>query len=262
MQVVVDAAGFTAAEADSLRRAMGSKRSPRRMAALRERFYDGLERTNGITGEVADRLWDKIVAFASYGFPESHAQSFASLVYYSAWFKYHYPAEFCVALLRAQPMGFYSPQSLIADARRHGVKILPVDINASGVEPETVIDVDAAGLLASASVGSPNRGVSPSADPASSLARRPALPRSQSSPGVHGLGRGTAEPVGIRLGLASVSGIGKDVATAIVRARENNGAFVTVSDLSRQAGLTVKHVEQLARAGALECLGLDRRQAV
>nr|WP_236609296.1 error-prone DNA polymerase [Corynebacterium resistens] len=264
MQVVVDAAGFTAAEADSLRRAMGSKRSPRRMAALRERFYDGLERTNGITGEVADRLWDKIVAFASYGFPESHAQSFASLVYYSAWFKYHYPAEFCVALLRAQPMGFYSPQSLIADARRHGVKILPVDINASGVEPETVIDVDAAGLLASASVGSPNRGVSPSADPASSFGSTPsASPEANRPQGVHGLGRGTAEPVGaIRLGLASVSGIGKDVATAIVRARENNGAFVTVSDLSRQAGLTVKHVEQLARAGALECLGLDRRQAV
>lgn len=264
MQVVVDAAGFTAAEADSLRRAMGSKRSPQRMAALRERFYDGLERTNGITGEVADRLWDKIVAFASYGFPESHAQSFASLVYYSAWFKYHYPAEFCVALLRAQPMGFYSPQSLIADARRHGVKILPVDINASGVEPETVIDVDAAGLLASASVGSPNRGVSPSADPASSFGSTPsASPEANRPQGVHGLGRGTAEPVGaIRLGLASVSGIGNDVATAIVRARENSGAFVTVSDLSRQAGLTVKHVEQLARAGALECLGLDRRQAV
>lgn len=264
MQVVVDAAGFTAAEADSLRRAMGSKRSPQRMAALRERFYDGLERTNGITGEVADRLWDKIVAFASYGFPESHAQSFASLVYYSAWFKYHYPTEFCVALLRAQPMGFYSPQSLITDARRHGVKILPVDINASGVEPETVIDVDAADLLASASVGSPNRGVSPSADPASSFGSTPsASPEANRPQGVHGLGRGTAEPVGaIRLGLASVSGIGKDVATAIVRARENSGAFVTVSDLSRQAGLTVKHVEQLARAGALECLGLDRRQAV
>ena len=238
MQVVVDAAGFSAAEADSLRRAMGSKRSPERMEALRQRFYEGLKRTNGITGEVADRLWDKIVAFASYGFPESHAQSFASLVYYSAWFKYHYPAEFCVALLRAQPMGFYSPSSLIADARRHGVKILPVDINASGVEPETVV--------AGSFISTPR-----------------ATPEANRLQGVHGLGRGTAEPVGaIRLGLASVSGIGQDVAAAIVHARETTGPFVTVSDLSREAGLTVRQVEQLARAGALECLGLDRRQAV
>ncbi|WP_426783955.1 hypothetical protein, partial [Pseudomonas atacamensis] len=75
-------------------------------------FYDGLQETNGIAGEVADKLWAKIVAFAAYGFPESHSQSFASLVYFSAWFKRYYPAQFCVGLLRAQPMGFYSPQSL------------------------------------------------------------------------------------------------------------------------------------------------------
>src|SRR5699024_3552177 len=134
MQVAVDAAGFSGAEADSLRRAMGAKRSVERMAALRTRFLDGLRETNGIVGDVADRLWDKIVAFAAYGFPESHAQSFASLVYFSAWFKHHYPAEFCVALLRAQPMGFYSPQSLVADARRHGVGCDGPDVNISGVE--------------------------------------------------------------------------------------------------------------------------------
>ena len=256
MQVVVDAAGFTAAEADSLRRAMGSKRSPQKMAALRERFYDGLERVNGITGEVADRLWDKIVAFASYGFPESHAQSFASLVYYSAWFKYHYPAEFCVALLRAQPMGFYSPQSLIADARRHGVRILPVDINASGVEADTVIDL---GRAEASEANKPSCGATED----SFGSTPPRSLRTNHPRGIHGLGRGTAEPLGaIRLGLASVSGIGEDVARTIVHARERTGPFVTVSDLSREAGLTVKQVEQLARAGALECLGLDRRQAV
>ena len=256
MQVVVDAAGFSPAEADSLRRAMGSKRSPQKMAALRERFYDGLERVNGITGEVADRLWDKIVAFASYGFPESHAQSFASLVYYSAWFKYHYPAEFCVALLRAQPMGFYSPQSLIADARRHGVQILPVDINASGVEADTVIDL---GRAEASEANKPSCGATED----SFGSTPPRSPRTNHPRGIHGLGRGTAEPLGaIRLGLASVSGIGEDVARAIVHAREHTGPFVTVSDLSREAGLTVKQVEQLARAGALECLGLDRRQAV
>lgn len=133
MQMAVDAAGFSGAEADELRRAMGSKRSPRRMAELKQRFYDGL-RSNGIVGATADTLWNKVTAFAAYGFPESHAQSFASIVYFSAWFKYHYPAEFCVGLLRAQPMGFYSPQSLLADARRHGIRVLPVDVNVSKVE--------------------------------------------------------------------------------------------------------------------------------
>lgn len=136
MQVAVDAAGFSGAEADNLRRAMGSKRSPVKMAAIRERFYRGLAQTSDIHGEVADRLWQQIVAFAAYGFPESHSQSFASLVYFSAWFKYHYPAEFCVGLLRAQPMGFYSPQSLIADARRHGITIQPIDVNVSGAESD------------------------------------------------------------------------------------------------------------------------------
>ncbi|PCC83514.1 error-prone DNA polymerase [Corynebacterium accolens] len=139
MQIAVDAAGFSGAEADDLRRAMGSKRSPARMAALKQRFYDGLAQTNGIEGEVADKLWNKIVAFAAYGFPESHSQSFASLVYFSAWMKYHYPAQFCVGLLRAQPMGFYSPQSLIQDARRHGVEVLPLDVNASGCQARAVV---------------------------------------------------------------------------------------------------------------------------
>lgn len=131
MQMARDAAGFTGAEADALRRAMGSKRSPERMARIRDRFFTGLEENNGITGDVAENLWNKMVAFAAYGFPESHSQSFASLVYFSAWFKYHYPAEFCTGLLRAQPMGFYSPQSLIADARRHGVPVDPVSVNDS-----------------------------------------------------------------------------------------------------------------------------------
>ncbi|RNE48817.1 error-prone DNA polymerase [Corynebacterium alimapuense] len=136
MQIAVDAAGFSSAEADSLRRAMGSKRSPAKMAELKERFLSGARELNDITGERAETLWNKIVAFAAYGFPESHAQSFASLVYFSAWFKYHYPAEFCVGLLRAQPMGFYSPQSLIQDARRHGVVVLPVSVNDSGASAQ------------------------------------------------------------------------------------------------------------------------------
>ncbi|MBM4727715.1 DNA polymerase III subunit alpha [Rhodococcus hoagii] len=131
MQMAVDAAGFSAAEADQLRRAMGSKRSPEKMERLRGRLYDGMRELHSITGDVADRIYEKLHAFANFGFPESHSQSFASLVFYSSWFKLHHPAAFCAGLLRAQPMGFYSPQSLVADARRHGVRVHGADVNAS-----------------------------------------------------------------------------------------------------------------------------------
>ncbi|WP_163888488.1 error-prone DNA polymerase [Mycolicibacterium hippocampi] len=131
MQLAVDCAGFSAAEADQLRRAMGSKRSTQKMRRLRGRFFDGMAEKHGITGEVAERIYEKLEAFANFGFPESHSLSFASLVFYSSWFKLHHPAAFCAALLRAQPMGFYSPQSLVADARRHGVVVHGPDVNAS-----------------------------------------------------------------------------------------------------------------------------------
>jgi error-prone DNA polymerase len=101
------------------------------MERLRSRFYEGMRNLHGITGDLADRIYEKLYAFANFGFPESHAQSFASLVFYSSWFKLHHPAAFCAALLRAQPMGFYSPQSLVADARRHGVTVHGPDVNAS-----------------------------------------------------------------------------------------------------------------------------------
>ncbi|MGK2882719.1 MAG: error-prone DNA polymerase, partial [Mycobacterium sp.] len=131
MQLAVDCAGFSGAEADQLRRAMGSKRSTEKMRRLKTRFYEGMLDKNGITGPVADRIYEKLEAFANFGFPESHSLSFASLVFYSSWFKLHHPAAFCAALLRAQPMGFYSPQSLVADARRHGVTVRGPDANAS-----------------------------------------------------------------------------------------------------------------------------------
>ncbi|MDT5348673.1 MAG: error-prone polymerase [Mycobacterium sp.] len=131
MQLAVDCAGFSAAEADQLRRAMGSKRSTERMRRLRGRFYEGMRALHGATDEVIDRTYEKLEAFANFGFPESHALSFASLVFYSSWFKLHHPAAFCAALLRAQPMGFYSPQTLVADARRHGVVVHGPCVNAS-----------------------------------------------------------------------------------------------------------------------------------
>ncbi|MBB5954968.1 error-prone DNA polymerase [Saccharothrix tamanrassetensis] len=130
MQIAVDVADFSPAEADELRRAMGAKRSTHRMERLRERFYQGAK-ANGVDAELAEQIYAKLLAFANFGFPESHALSFAHLVFVSAWFKLYHPAAFCAALLRAQPMGFYSPQSLVADARRHGVRVLGPDVNAS-----------------------------------------------------------------------------------------------------------------------------------
>ena len=130
MQMAIDVAGFSPAESDELRQAMGSKRSAARMEQLRERLYAGMAE-RGITGDIADELFMKMKAFANYGFPESHSVSFAYLVYASSWIKFHEPAAFCAALLNAQPMGFWSPHTLVRDARRHGVVVHTPDLNAS-----------------------------------------------------------------------------------------------------------------------------------
>jgi len=132
MQMATDVAGFTPAESDQLRRAMGAKRSRERMEALKVRLMTGMAR-NGVSGEVAEEIFAKLQAFADFGFPESHAYSFAYLVYASSWLKVHHPAAFYAGLLAAQPMGFYSPQSLVADARRHGITVLRPCVQASGV---------------------------------------------------------------------------------------------------------------------------------
>src|SRR5207253_3171534 len=115
------------------RQAMGSKRSHERMARLRDRLYEGMA-ANGVTGEIADIIFDKLAAFANFGFPESHSVSFAYLVYSSAWLKLHYPAAFLAGCLNGQPFGFWSPQTLVADARRHGVEVARVDVNASAAQ--------------------------------------------------------------------------------------------------------------------------------
>jgi error-prone DNA polymerase len=130
MQLAIDCAGFTPAEADRLRQAMSAKRAPERIEELRGRLLDGMAE-RGIGPATAEDIYAKILAFSNYGFPESHAISFAYLVYASAWLKRYYPAAFTAALLRNQPMGFYAPHSLINDARRHGVQVRGVDVNAS-----------------------------------------------------------------------------------------------------------------------------------
>jgi error-prone DNA polymerase len=224
MQMAIDVAGFSPQESDELRRAMSSKRSPERMGRIRDRLYQGMA-ANGITGELADDLYNKLAAFANYGFPESHALSFAYLVYASAWLKRYHPAAFCAALLNAQPMGFYSPQSLVDDARRHGVTVRRPDINASG---------------------------------AKAVLERPA-PGERQGPEPHRWGLGG--PV-VRLGLGSVRTLGSDVAERIEARRADGGPYRDLADLARRAGLTTAHLEALATADAFACFGLSRREAL
>jgi error-prone DNA polymerase len=131
MRLAVVAAGFTPGEADQLRRAMGAWRRPGIIDQFRKKLIDGMQ-ARGLSGEFAEQVFNQIRGFGEYGFPESHAASFALLVYVSAWLKCYYPAAFTAALINSQPMGFYSPSQLIRDARAHGVGVLPVDVNFSG----------------------------------------------------------------------------------------------------------------------------------
>jgi len=130
MKIAITGAGFSAAEADHLRRSMAAFRRSGAITKFREKFISGMIR-NGYPLEFAENCFRQIEGFGEYGFPESHAASFALLVYVSAWLKRHYPAAFAAALLNAQPMGFYAPAQIVQDARRHGVVVRPVDINAS-----------------------------------------------------------------------------------------------------------------------------------
>src|SRR5439155_424616 len=130
LRMAMIVAGFTGGEAEELRRAMGFKRSERRMREVEVKLRAGMER-NRITGETQNRIVQSITSFALYGFPESHAASFALLAYASAYLKCHYLAAFTAAMLNNQPMGFYAPAILINDARRHGLRVLPIDVTTS-----------------------------------------------------------------------------------------------------------------------------------
>ncbi|MEV4637266.1 error-prone DNA polymerase [Actinoplanes sp. NPDC049548] len=227
MQLAIDVAGFDPAEADQLRRAMGSKRSMEKMERIKKRLYEGMAE-RGITGDLADDLFLKLSAFANYGFPESHAMSFAYLVYASAWLKRYHPAAFCAALLNAQPMGFYSPQSLVDDARRHGVEVRRPDINLS----------DAAATLEST-----------------------AATRWGSAPGEPPHAWGLGGPA-VRMGLSSVRTLGEELAKSIEQERRAHGPYRDMADLARRTGCSTAHLEALATADAFAGFGLSRREAL
>ncbi len=145
MEIAIRVCGFTPGQADELRRAMGSKRSLEKMVAMKQRLYDGMA-AHGLDRLTADDIYTKIQAFAAFGFPESHSISFAFLAIASSWLKLHYPDAFLAALLNAQPMGFYSTQSLVHDARRHGVTVLRPDVNISGADATLEPHEEATGL--------------------------------------------------------------------------------------------------------------------
>ncbi len=176
MQIAIDVAGFTPTEADELRQAMSAKRSGERMARLRDRLFGGMA-AQGVGGEVAEQVYAALAAFANFGFPESHSVAFAHLVYSTAWCKVHYPAAFTAGLLNAQPMGFWSPQSLVADAKRHGVVVRRPDVN----------------------------------DGRADASLEPEDPEARGTPGAP---EGT-DRAAVRLGLSSVRGIGTDTAARI-----------------------------------------------
>lgn len=255
MQMAVAVGNCSAEDADLLRRAMGSKRGLERIDSLREKLYAGMAENN-LVGAVADELYAKIQAFANFGFAESHSLSFALLVYASSWIKLHYPAAFLAGLLRAQPMGFYSPATLTADARRHGVRVRRPDLLRSGVEagleplddetggPDADRHRPATGLDACACADQPPTGDFDRSAPDETEAHR----------------RDGA--FAVRMGLAGVTGIGVKVAERIVAERESGGAYRDLRDLVRRTGLVTAQLEALATAGAFECLGHSRREAI
>lgn len=245
MQMAVAVGGCTAEDADLLRRAMGSKRGIERIESLRAKLYAGMA-ANGITEDAADDIYARIEAFASFGFAESHSLSFAVLVYASSWLKLHYPAAFLAALLRAQPMGFYSPQTLTADARRHGVRVLRPDILASQAQPTLEA------LPGAVSAGAPG---------CLHLEQPPVGPFDRSRPADTARHRRDGG-LAVRLGLAGVTGIGQKLAERIVAEREEGGAYRDLADLARRAGLAAEQLEALASAGAFDSLGMTRREAL
>jgi error-prone DNA polymerase len=217
MQVAIAAAGFTPGEADILRKAMGHKRSHERMAAICQRLVDGMKR-NGFSDELAQRIYNQINAFADYGFPESHAASFALLVYASSYLKHYFAPEFTAALLNSQPMGFYAPGTIIEDAKRHGVVVRPIDIRQS------MWDHTLEGGERREERGGNRKGTPPSS----------LLP-----------------PPSVRMGVRLVKGLGSKARDIFEAAREA-GPFTSIEDFVRRTGFDRRSLRHLAMAGAFD----------
>jgi len=236
MQIAITVAGFSAGESDGFRRAMGTWRSSSEMEKLHASFVDGCRTTNGLTDEQAEELFRQLAAFASFGFAKSHAAAFARTAYESAFLKLFYPAHFTVGLINAQPMGFYPVEVLINDAKRHGVAVLPVDVNASSYKTTS----EWVGPGRQAAVRSSGCVV-----PTSAARERWAAE--------------SATGHGVRLGLALVKGIGDDHA-ARLDTELTRGRYRTLADVVARTELPEEVIERLIRVGALDSLGRPRRE--
>jgi error-prone DNA polymerase len=250
MQMAIAVGNCSGDDADLLRRAMGSKRGHEKIDRLRDKLYAGMA-DNGIHGADADTIYAKIQAFANFGFAESHSISFALIVYASAWMRLHYPGAFLAALLRAQPMGFYAPQTLVADARRHGVEVLRPDILRSAVDA-TLEPLD--GRPADQHGHAAQHGD----DACLTAEQPPVLPFDKARPDDTAQHRRDGA-FAVRLGLAEVASLGRKSAERIVAERDAHGPFTDMSDLARRVGLTTAQLEALAAADAFAPFGVDRR---
>jgi error-prone DNA polymerase len=255
LRVAMTVAGFSPSAADMLRRAMSRARSSADMEKLRAPFVDGAGR-NGVDPKTANEIFHQIAGFAEFGFCKSHAAAFALTAYHTAHLKLYYPAEFYVALLNNQPMGFYSPAVIAGDAKRHGVAILPVDVNAS---------------VAKAACEEMSGGVAQPLTETLSTRGIPSLGRDGSPPRAGALGqrpRDSSRTISVhrkcrvhdvRLGFASVKALGDTDATAIVEERAKNGPFAGFDEFARRVGLKEEALRNLALVGAFDSFGEPRR---
>ncbi len=248
MRIAIEVAGFSPAESDGFRRAMGTWRSTREMEKLHQQFVEGALRQPGMTEEDAEELFRQVAAFASFGFAKSHAAAFARTAYESSFLKLFYPAQFLVGLINAQPMGFYPVEVLVNDAKRHGVAVLPVDINGSSYKTTTEW------------VGRPGEplppGVGIEARP------EPVVSSACVNPSVAARELWTPEVTigwGVRLGLQLVKGIGEQH-EALLDAERERGPYRSLADVVERTGLPEEVLERLIRSGAMDSLGRPRRE--
>ncbi|MEW4448109.1 error-prone DNA polymerase [Qipengyuania sp. JC766] len=223
MKIALDAAKFSSKEANRLRKAMATFRSRGMVDELQDMMVERMV-DRGYDREFAQRCFNQIRGFGEYGFPESHAASFAHLVYVSSWLKCHFPAAFGCALLNSQPMGFYAPAQIVRDAREHGVEVLPADVNAS--QWDCTLET-------------------------------------MSAPGGRAGDEGRLDRhVALRLGLRQIDGLPEHVAARLVAERAERGRYADVRELRDRAGLSPAHVERLASADCFNSIGLSRRRAL
>jgi error-prone DNA polymerase len=243
MSIAIVAAGFSPGEADQLRRAMAAwRRKGDRLQQFRTRFIGGMLQ-RGYERDFAERCFRQIEGFSEYGFPESHAASFALLVYVSAWLKRHHPAAFAAALINSQPMGFYAPAQIVRDAQEHGVEVRPVDVNCSGWD----CAVEGGKRLRDKERERRSGEVIERILPATGL-RTPSL-RDSVSPS-------------LRLGMRLVKGLRREDAETIAEAVNRHGPFASIRALRRASGVSIAALRRLAAADAFTSMGLDRQRAL